>query len=585
MEQLYPIFKRRLFSLLVIFFVINNTKAQDIPGSYSNIKTAPAGSYVIAMDNITQASSSINTASNSYLFNLKSYGLAVFLLDVGYPLNWVIRAGKAKDEIDFTASVERVTPSYLAAQSLSFRSGPILIFPADTLAAASVIEIFNSFLPDSCKVKVYRLQSAVSVDVRYTLTRPPKAALLHDSCDVHINNMEMASVPTLNYDCLPNASTLRSQCYTIATDPHVVANDLTSYDADSIYNFVMAGGNFLAQCEAVQTFEELKKYQSLSGNISDPTGGQYNNFNNNVYYDNPDMAFGQYQGTYRPWIRGAQKVWRYNSANINNFYPVTSCRRNSGDNLYYVATASKMTSDTGSMVFYVGNHEYYSHDCHTCVGGTSVNEAEINGVRLYLNAILIPSKFMKCVNVFDIPLAVSLSDFTAFKRNNQTVQLDWEILDDDESTWYVVEHSKDGRIFNMIGKVDGKESSGDAGSYNFIHSNPGSGVNYYRIKIVTMGNKIAYSGVKKIIFDNKAELLHIFPNPAKGTIQLMIDVREGERLQVKLYNNGGQLAASRFIIIQNQKAELNIETLNKGLYMVVAVSAKGNIYRSKLVIH
>jgi len=70
------------------------SKAQDIPGASANLQTAPAGSYVIAMDNVNQAASLINPSSGTYLFNLKAYCLAVWLLDVNYKLRWVIKPGK-----------------------------------------------------------------------------------------------------------------------------------------------------------------------------------------------------------------------------------------------------------------------------------------------------------------------------------------------------------------------------------------------------------------------------------------------------------------------------------------------------------
>jgi len=583
MKHLYPGCRKLLcyfsFCLLVI-----TTKAQDLPGASANSQIAPAGSYVIAMDNVNQATSIINSSSGAYLFNLKAYGLAVWLLDVNYKLRWVIKAGKTKDAIDFSASAERIAPSYQAAQNRDFLSGPILIFPQDTLAAYAVIGIYNSFLPDSCKVKVYRLQNDVMVDVRYNLTKPPKAALLHDSCDIHRNYMEMASVPTINYRCLPNASTLRMQCYTFASDPHVTPNEVTPADADSIYNFVMAGGNFLAECEGVESFEGLKKFQSATGVVIDPTGGQFNNFNNNVFYDNPDMAYGQYQGSFKPWLRGAQKVWRYSGTNTNNFYSVTSCKRNGADDLNYVATVSKLTSDTGSLVFYLGNHEYYTHDCHTCVSGTSASQEEVNGVRLYLNALLIPSKFLKCVNVYDIPLAVTLTGFNVYKRTDESAQLKWAASNEDESMWYIIEHSTNGNDFNMIAKVDANGTEGRDFNYDFLHTNPAEGINYYRIKMVSPTGKPTYSQVRKIVFDKKHMSLHLFPNPASDKVQIMVDAKEGERMLVEFYDISGHLAGQVLTTIRDQQAQLNIGQLPAGLYMVVGSTLSGENYKAKLIV-
>src|SRR5688572_10745556 len=113
----------RQFLLVFIFvfqFVV--VKAQDLPGAAANLQTAPAGTIVIAMDNTNQSCSSINPSTGTYLFNLKAYGLAIYLLDLDFDLRWVIASGKSHDGIDFTATAERVTPSYLAPQSYDFRA-------------------------------------------------------------------------------------------------------------------------------------------------------------------------------------------------------------------------------------------------------------------------------------------------------------------------------------------------------------------------------------------------------------------------------------------------------------------------------
>ena len=257
MRQLYPKLRR----LCILILLIGNgllLTAQDIPGASANIVTAPIGTIVIAMDNTNQASSTINSASGTYLFNLKAYGLVTLLRNAGIYVKWVINTGKAKDGIDFTAAAERLYPSYVAPQSLNFRAGPFVIFPSDSVGVDYLVQWFNYSLPDSCKVKVYRTTADVDVDVRYTFTNPPRIALVHDSCDIHRNFLEMASTPTVNYDCLSSASGLIFGCYTIVTEPHIATTELDTYTRDSIYNFVVsAGGNFLAECEGIPTFEGL----------------------------------------------------------------------------------------------------------------------------------------------------------------------------------------------------------------------------------------------------------------------------------------------------------------------------------------
>ena len=579
-------FVRRVFIVLILIpgklFLLS---AQDIPGASANLQTAPAGTLVIAMDHTNQSTSTINAASGTYLFNLKAYGLVTLFRNAGIYVRWVINTGKAKDGIDFTGTAERIYPTPVAAQSLDFRAGPFLIFPSDTLGADYLIQWFNYSLPDSCKVKVYKLTADVDVDVRYTLSNPPRIALIHDSCDIHRNFLEMASTPTVNYDCLSNASGLITGCYTIVTEPHISTNELDTYTRDSIYNFVVtAGGNFLAECEGIETFEGLSRYQSGTGSLIEPTGGgganNLNNFNNNVYYDNPDMAFAQYQGIFRPRTRGAFQMWRYASANTNNFYSVTSCRRHASDNLYYVATASKLTGDLGSMVFYLGNHEYYTYDCHTCVAGNTINEAEINGIRLYLNAVQIPTKIIPCV-----VLNVRLGEFTAAKQSNKTVLLKWNTFSETENSYFLIEHSIDGKIFKGIDKRLSNGNTTHGHSYNYTHTMPVNGINYYRLKMVDVNGRAEYSPVRIVAFGKNNNSLTLFPNPAKNKTTLLLDENDGEKLFVKLIDGAGRTVKQQTVTIKNQQAELDLEGLHKGMHVVTAVADNGQRFSTKIMIN
>ena len=575
MRHLYPKLRRLGIFVLLIGNVLLLT-AQDIPGVTANIQTAPAGSIVIAMDNTNQATSVINAASGTYLFNLKAYGFVTLLRNAGIYVKWVINTGKAKDGIDFSVTAERLYPSYVAPQTLDFRAGPFVVFPQDTLGIDYLIQWFNYTLGDSAYVKLYRTTADVNVDVRYTFTNPPRIALLHDSCDIHRNYMETAHMPTVNYDCLENASGLISGCYTIVTIPHSVSNDLTAFDSDSIYNFVMAGGNMLAACEGIQTFEALRSYQSSGGTLTKGTGGGHNN---NVFYDNVDLAYAQFQGVYRPRTRGALQNWRFNTGTINNFFSVVRSRPTANGTDHYAATACKMTSDLGSLVFYHGNHEFFNGDCHTCLSGDQFSQQEVNGMRVYLNAVQIPTKIIPCV-----VLDVKLRDFTARKQSNETVLLQWNTSSEINNDFFIIEHSTDGKNFSGVGKQFSNGNNGPGNSYSFIHANPRSGVNYYRLRSVDKTGRAEYSSIRKVAFGKQNLVLTMFPNPASNRTTLMLDVKDGQKLYVKLIDGAGRTVKQRRLNVMNQLAELTIDDVHSGMYVLIAVTEDGDHFKSKLVV-
>ncbi len=86
-----------LFLLSIVAWSFGSAQNTELPPPSSNLQTLPRGSYVIPMDNTLQTDNVIGAG----VFNLNSYGLVVHLLNNQVKIKWVIKAGKAKDGIDW----------------------------------------------------------------------------------------------------------------------------------------------------------------------------------------------------------------------------------------------------------------------------------------------------------------------------------------------------------------------------------------------------------------------------------------------------------------------------------------------------
>src|SRR6476661_2523973 len=117
--------KKLIALLLICFPVLIQAQNTDLPGPSANLQTVPAVSYIIAMDNTLQ----VNSAGD---FNLKAYGLIVYLLNNNVKIKWSIKAGKTKDGIDFSAPAEQIKPTFAASANRDFKAGPFLIYSSDT---------------------------------------------------------------------------------------------------------------------------------------------------------------------------------------------------------------------------------------------------------------------------------------------------------------------------------------------------------------------------------------------------------------------------------------------------------------------
>jgi gliding motility-associated-like protein len=331
-------------------------------------------------------------------FNLKAYGLAVYLLNNKVPLRWIIRSGKAKDEADFTALAARVVPrnAATAAATRAFRAGPLLVLPRDTAGVRALAAAFNA--AQNAGVQLYALQQATSVDVRYVLNQRPVAAILNDGGNAAIHQGYMRRAGISGND---GGSTLRAQenyvtqtainldsqtdCYTFASEPH--SNNTAGGVVEAIRRFVERGGNFLAECEAVVTYENYAngRFQTTSG-VTDADVRD----NAARRYPAPDQPLSQYEGEFRASVLGGSVTnWRRASGSVfRNGGHIQDQLASTTDEVIEASVAD-LYAGRGGLVSYLGGHQY---------SGTTEND--LNGQRQFLNAFLTPATTYQGCNVF-----------------------------------------------------------------------------------------------------------------------------------------------------------------------------------------
>jgi hypothetical protein len=534
---------------LALLLIIGNIKAQDLPNPTSNTQTLPVGSLVIAMDNVNQA--------NPGYFNLKAYGLITTLLNANKHLLWVIKVGKVHDGIDFTVAAERLYPTFASASSKDFKAGPFVISAADTNGVGVLINTFNAAQTAVNRVNVYRTTSPITIDIRYDMNGyVPKAGILNDggNAKIHVKYMTNASVPTSNYTTLTTAANLGLSCYTFASEPH--NGSPSTALIDSIRKFItITGGNFLAECAAIEGYENV-----TSGRFQS-TGG-YNNINtsltNNVSYDNADLAYAQFQGTFNPNNGGSTQTYvRLSGSNpTNNFYSVIS-----GNTLAlsttYGASVSKLIPGAGGLVFYLGNHN---------LDGTT--EQLINGQRMYLNAFLIPASAGCPYTV----VPVKIEYFNARKVNNDA-ELNWKVSIQDNIEYYVVQRSVNNSNYIDISTLTPNQQ----GYYTLIDDKTKIGYNLYRIKSVEYSGQVSYSTIASVNFIQTKPIEITYNNnilniSCKGVIN---------RKTILIYSVVGNKVYGE--IHSESDININLEHLNKGVYIVYIIDDNGMVIQNKFV--
>ena len=374
----------------------------DLPGGLPNFEVVPAGSYVIPMDTNLQA-------VGVSVFNMKAYGLVNALLHGNVPVKWAIATDKFKEGMDFAADVRLLSPTNLVPANpvtinRRFYSGPFIVDPAYTNLARSIIATYGN------KVAVYTVMSPVAVDIRYTLTHKPMVAVFDDGKTqaIHTGILDEAGFPASHYQVLHAASLGfigATSCFTFASSPHFDGGESAGAQATSVREFAESGGNFLAQCAGVRTYEN-----QTNGHFHTTSGFVDKNDATKFIYPNPDMAYNQYQGTLSD-EGGSLQDWGLapGSAFTNNTY---LCVQNSAKTNSFRAAVSKHAGIAlGGLVFYLGGHDYS--------GNTLI---AINGRRMYLNAIFVPAdRPGDCGITFTVDLELNKTASTLFSQVGSNV--------------------------------------------------------------------------------------------------------------------------------------------------------------------
>lgn len=552
----------------------NAQSTKDLPSPVANLQTLAVGSYVIPMDNTLQA----NAAGN---FNLKSYGLIVHLLNYGVKVKWAIKAGKAKDGTDFSGTATRLLPTTTALPSIyNFSAGPFVIAAADTTGVAAIVQAFytNNVLTGNNRPAVYKLTlTSLNVDIRYDLTGfIPKAAVLNDGDNtaVHLGYMTKAAIPTTNYT-IASALDLVSRCYTFASEPHIDDSVMNTAYADAVRVFVSYGGNFLAQCEAILSYENRTNghFHSTAGLTKTNTAVT----SAQTQYPNPDLAYSQYQGVFDIQQAGSVRNWVLSSGSSYKNNAHNQATGPSGTPVG--ASVSKINSLTqaGGLIFYIGNHEFSSE--------TSISS--INGIRMYMNAFLTPAGLNRSCTLGSYLMAVlslKLEEFNA-QQKNEHAELTWTAAPNSTASHFIVERSTDGTSFREAGIVFSK--SDDAVLYKFkelIRAANGTNL-YYRIRSEDNRGKYEYSEVRvlKIGASNSPATITTFPNPVVNKIVVGLPANwYGKQINYELVDINGKPVERVSGTVNSNTQELNVAHLRSGYYYL-RVNCNGEQISKKIL--
>lgn len=169
-----------------------------------------------------------------------------------------------------------------------------------------------------------------------------------------------------------------------------------------------------------------------------------------------------------------------------------------------------------------------------------------------------------------LALPVKLVSFTGLLKGG-TVDLTWNVTDQQGIQKYIVERSTDGRNFNAIATVNANTLLNY--SYKLNDAQPVNGKNYYRLQIVEVG-RTTYSSTVIVSLKGRESVI-LFPTPAKNEITLQVSKAALLNTEAVIADMSGKIM-QRLIITQPQE-KVNVAGLPAGIYVLRTID--GNTYK------
>lgn len=176
----------------------------------------------------------------------------------------------------------------------------------------------------------------------------------------------------------------------------------------------------------------------------------------------------------------------------------------------------------------------------------------------------------------DTPLPVTLTSFTAAKEG-QTALLKWATTMETNSDRFEIQRSQNGKQWGMIGTKQSNGESSSLKSYNFTDSEPLDGENLYRLKMVDRDGTFAYSRIESVTFEGLTA--SFYPNPVAD--KLVINAGDFSKVKnVQIYDASGKTV---YKSSATPSAEINVQNLSAGLYVVQVVRTNGTVITHKII--
>jgi len=179
-----------------------------------------------------------------------------------------------------------------------------------------------------------------------------------------------------------------------------------------------------------------------------------------------------------------------------------------------------------------------------------------------------------------VVLPALLADFSVEKQSDNTVLTEWKTLQEINVSNFELEYADENTDFVSLKKISATNTQ-SAQNYRFIHKNPKSGLNYYRLKINDQDGSYNYSEIKSVRIKDTEVAITIYPNPLSENGELFFRTDYSNAFSVEIYDASGKIVFTKQQVEGGQSV---LPKLSGGLYFYRILSEEQLLKSGELVV-
>jgi hypothetical protein len=171
-------------------------------------------------------------------------------------------------------------------------------------------------------------------------------------------------------------------------------------------------------------------------------------------------------------------------------------------------------------------------------------------------------------NIGNSTLPLHLISFTGSLSPGQQILLNWQTVNELNTSCFFVEYAPDGVHFSKMDAITAANNNVSVSDYSYMDTHPRIGDNYYRLRMIDIDGRFTYSVIVKVSLAGSQPALALYPNPASGSVLVLLPSSRYSAL-LTLVNMNGETVRKFPVEKDAAQIRVGLQGLAPGIYTLL----------------